>query len=182
METFGGRFFEIVIGGGSAECRGGGVFQEKSIFRLQSDTELLKKINAGRSSVMRPWNKTMPSSAGKLVDRMEVRIDSEDPFNKVGEIQVKGAECDERSISRMKRPHRKRLPTMAGFGTGDLGVIDKTNFVYIRGRSKNMILGPFPGQNIYPEEIESRIANLSYVAECVVTERQWQTGGAGFPR
>src|SRR5690554_4686522 len=64
--------------------------------------------------------------------------------------------------------------------TGDLGIIDQNNFIYIRGRSKNMILGP-SGQNIYPEEIEARIANLNYVAECVVTERAGRLVAKVFP-
>jgi len=55
--------------------------------------------------------------------------------------------------------------------TGDLGIIDKNNFIYIRGRSKNMILSA-SGQNIYPEELEAKITNLPFVAECVVTERE----------
>lgn len=55
--------------------------------------------------------------------------------------------------------------------TGDLGIIDHNNFVYIKGRSKNMLLGP-SGQNIYPEELEARLSNLPYVAECVVVQRE----------
>ncbi len=54
--------------------------------------------------------------------------------------------------------------------TGDLGVIDKDNFIYIKGRSKNMLLGP-NGQNIYPEELEARLSNMPYVQECVVVQR-----------
>ena len=54
--------------------------------------------------------------------------------------------------------------------TGDLGIIDANNFIYIRGRSKNMLLGP-SGQNIYPEEIEAKLCNQPYIAECVVVDR-----------
>ena len=66
------------------------------------------------------------------------------------------------------------------FRTGDLGVIDQNNFIYIRGRSKNMILGA-SGQNIYPEEIEAKIANMPYVAECVVTERDGRLIAMVYP-
>jgi long-chain acyl-CoA synthetase len=111
----------------------------------------------------------MPTSAGKLVDRMEVRIDSADSYNIVGEIQVKG---DNVMLGYYKNEEATRESFTADgwLKTGDLGVIDKNNFIYISGRSKNMILGP-SGQNIYPEEIESRIMNKPFVAECVVTER-----------
>jgi long-chain acyl-CoA synthetase len=64
--------------------------------------------------------------------------------------------------------------------TGDLGIIDKNNFIFIKGRSKNMILGP-SGQNIYPEEIEARISNLHFIAECVVTSRQDKLVAKVFP-
>jgi len=64
--------------------------------------------------------------------------------------------------------------------TGDLGVIDANNFIYIRGRSKNMILGP-SGQNIYPEEIEAKVSNMPYVAECVVVERNHKLVALVYP-
>ena len=64
--------------------------------------------------------------------------------------------------------------------TGDLGVIDQNNFIYIRGRSKNMLLGP-SGQNIYPEEIEAKMCNQNYVAECVVTERKGKLVAMVYP-
>jgi long-chain acyl-CoA synthetase len=110
---------------------------------------------------------------------MEVRIDSEDPYNVVGEIQVKGENV-------MLGYFKNEEATKATFTddgwlkTGDLGVIDKNNFIYIRGRSKNMILGP-SGQNIYPEEIEAKLNNESYVAECVVTEREGRIIGLVYP-
>jgi long-chain acyl-CoA synthetase len=116
------------------------------------------------------WDKTMPSSAGKLVDRMEIRIDSEDPYNVVGEIQVKG-ENVMLGYFKNEEATRESFTPDGWLKTGDLGIIDKNNFVYIKGRSKNMILGP-SGQNIYPEEIEAKITNQPYVAECVVTERK----------
>ncbi len=164
-ETFGGRFFEIVIGGAP----------------LNADVEkFFKRINfpfsigygmteCGPLVSYEAWNKTMQSSAGKLVDRMEVRIDSEDPYNVVGEIQVKGENV-------MLGYFKNEVATRESFTddgwlkTGDLGIIDKNNFIYIKGRSKNMLLGP-SGQNIYPEEIESKLTNQPYVGECVVTER-----------
>nr|WP_319510783.1 AMP-binding protein [uncultured Draconibacterium sp.] len=175
VETFGGRFFEIVIGGAP----------------LSADVEaFFKRINfpftigygmteCGPLISYEAWNKTMPSSAGTLVDRMEVRIDSEDPYNTVGEIQVKGENI-------MLGYYKNEKETEAVFSedgwlkTGDLGVIDKNNFIYIRGRSKNMLLGP-SGQNIYPEEIEAKLGNQNYVAECVVVDRNHKLVALVFP-
>jgi long-chain acyl-CoA synthetase len=125
------------------------------------------------------WNKTMPSSAGKLVDRMEVRIDSADPFNEVGEIQVRG-ENVMLGYYKNETATRESFTDDGWLKTGDLGVIDKNNFIYIRGRSKNMILGP-SGQNIYPEEVESKLTNQPYVAECVITDRKGKLVALIFP-
>ncbi len=175
VETFGGRFFEIVIGGAP----------------LSADVEkFFKRINfpftvgygmteCGPLISYEAWDKTMPSSAGKLVDRMEVRIDSEDPFNAVGEIQVKGENI-------MLGYYKNEEETKASFTddgwlkTGDLGVIDANNFIFIRGRSKNMLLGP-SGQNIYPEEIEAKLSNLPYIAECVVVDRDQKLVALVYP-
>lgn len=174
-ETFGGRFFEIVIGGAplSADV-------EKFFKRIDFPFTIgYGMTECGPLISYEAWNKTMPSSAGRLVDRMEVRIDSEDPYNKVGEIQVKGENV-------MTGYFKNEEATKAAFTkdnwlkTGDLGIIDKENFIYIKGRSKNMILGP-SGQNIYPEEIEAKIMNLSYIAECVVTERNGKLVAKVYP-
>ena len=175
VETFGGRFFEIVIGGAP----------------LSADVEkFFKRINfpfsigygmteCGPLISYEAWDKTMPTSAGRLVDRMEVRIDSEDPYNIVGEIQVKG-ENVMLGYYKNEEATRESFTADGWLKTGDLGIIDKNNFIYIRGRSKNMILGA-SGQNIYPEEIEAKITNLPYVAECVVTERQGKLVALVYP-
>ena len=97
---------------------------------------------------------------------MEVRIDSEDPENKVGEILVKGMNV---MLGYYKNPEATKAVMMPDgwMRTGDLGTLDKDGFLYIRGRSKTMILGP-SGQNIYPEEIEDRLNNMLYVAESLI--------------
>ena len=175
VDTFGGEFFEIVIGGAP----------------LSADVEkFFKRINfpftigygmteCGPLISYEAWNKTMSSSAGKLVDRMEVRIDSEDPHNVVGEIQVKGENV-------MLGYYKNETETNAAFTedgwlkTGDLGITDANDFIYIRGRSKNMLLGP-SGQNIYPEEIEAKMCNQNYVAECVVVDRDHKLVALVYP-
>ncbi len=166
FETFGGRFFEIVIGGAPLNSD-----VEKFFKRIKFPFSIgYGMTECGPLISYEAWDKTMQSSAGKLVDRMEVRIDSEDPYNIVGEIQVKGENV-------MLGYYKNEEATNESFTedgwlkTGDLGIIDKNNFIYIKGRSKNMLLGP-SGQNIYPEEIESKLTNQPFIAECVVTERK----------
>ncbi|MCM1178013.1 MAG: AMP-binding protein [Bacteroides sp.] len=113
--------------------------------------------------------KFVPRSCGKAVDRAEVRIDSEDPQNVVGEIQARGTNI-------MSGYYKNAEATKAAFtedgwmNTGDLGVIDAQGNIFIRGRSKNMILSS-NGQNIYPEEIEAVINSQPYVIETVVVDR-----------
>ncbi|MCY1720994.1 AMP-binding protein [Prolixibacteraceae bacterium Z1-6] len=175
VETFGGRFFEIVIGGAPLSADVEKFFKQiKFPFTIGYGM-----TECGPLISYEAWDKTMPSSAGRLVDRMEVRIDSEDPYTIVGEIQVKGENV-------MLGYYKNEEETKAVFTddgwlkTGDLGITDKNNFIYIRGRSKNMLLGP-SGQNIYPEEIEAKICNQNYVAECVVVERDHKLVALVYP-
>jgi len=111
----------------------------------------------------------VPHSCGKILDSMQVRVDSEDPYKVVGEIQVKGQNV---MLGYYKNEEATRMAfTNDGWlRTGDLGIIDKNNNIFIRGRSKSMILGP-SGQNIYPEEIESKLNNLPYIMESLVVEK-----------
>ena len=165
VDTFGGRFFEIVVGAAQLSAD-----VEKFFKRIKFPFTIgYGMTECGPLISYEAWDKTMPSSAGKLVDRMEVRIDSKDPFNIVGEIQVKG----ENVMLGYFKNEEATKDTFTDDGwlkTGDLGVIDQNDFIYIRGRSKNMLLGS-SGQNIYPEEIEAKVSNQCCVAECVVTMR-----------
>ena len=115
------------------------------------------------------WEKYIPGSCGKAVDCADVRIDSEDPQHVVGEIQAKG---DNICIGYYKNEEATADAfTDDGYlKTGDLGIIDAEGNIFIRGRSKNMILGP-SGQNIYPEEVEAIVNNQPYVLESVVVDR-----------
>lgn len=115
------------------------------------------------------WTKFAPKSCGKCVERVEVRIDSEDPQHVVGEIQARGTNI-------MSGYYKNPEATEAAFTsdgwlrTGDLGVIDAQGNIFIRGRSKSMILTS-NGQNIYPEEVEAAVNNQPYVIESVVVDR-----------
>ena len=118
-------------------------------------------------------------SCGVIVDRMEGRVDSEDPQHIVGEIQVHGDNA-------MRGYYKNAEATSAAFTadgwlrTGDLGLIDRNGNVFIKGRSKNMILTS-NGQNVYPEEIEDKLNNQPYVVESVVLERDKQIVALVFP-
>lgn len=111
----------------------------------------------------------VPGSCGRSVDCAIVRIDSEDPQHVVGEIQAKG---DNVCIGYYKNPEATAAAfTEDGFlKTGDLGIIDAHGNIFIRGRSKSMILSA-NGQNIYPEEVEAVVNNQDYVVESVVVDR-----------
>lgn len=111
----------------------------------------------------------VPGSCGRSVDCAIVRIDSEDPQHVVGEIQAKG---DNVCIGYYKNPEATAAAfTEDGFlKTGDLGIIDANGNIFIRGRSKSMILSA-NGQNIYPEEVEAVVNNQDYVVESVVVDR-----------
>lgn len=114
------------------------------------------------------WTDFVPGSCGKPVH--ELRIDSEDPIHKAGEIQARGRNL---TIGYYKNPEATEASfTDDGwFRTGDLGVLDEKNNIFIRGRIKSMILNS-SGQNIYPEEVEAVLANCEYVDECLVVDRE----------
>lgn len=162
LDFFGGNLVQVVIGGAA----------------LSSEVEnFLKKVKfpftvgygmteCGPLISYVYWSDYRKRSSGQVVDRMQAKIDSEDPHNTVGEILVKGTNL-------MLGYYKNNEATNEAFTedgwlkTGDLGTIDKDNFIYIKGRNKNMLLGP-SGQNIYPEEIEEKINNSPYVHEVLV--------------
>ncbi len=108
-------------------------------------------------------------SCGEIVERMETRIDSPDPQKTIGELWVKGDNC---FIGYYKNPDAdKEVFTEDGwFKTGDLGIIDNDNTLFLVGRCKSMLLAS-NGQNVYPEEIEVKLNNLPYVAESIIVQR-----------
>ena len=116
-----------------------------------------------------PCTSYVPGSCGKAVDCATVRIDSDDPQHVVGEIQAKGANI---CLGYYKNPEATSAAfTADGFlKTGDLGIIDAHGNIFIKGRSKSMILSA-NGQNIYPEEVEAVVNNQDYVVESVVVDR-----------
>ena len=122
----------------------------------------------------------VPTSCGQILKGiMEVRIDSEDPYNKVGEIQVR-VENVMKGYYKNEEATRNVFTDDGWLKTGDLGTIDVNKRIYIRGRSKTMILSS-NGQNIYPEEIEAKLNNLPFVLESLVVEREGKLVGLVYP-
>ncbi|MDD2490969.1 MAG: AMP-binding protein [Bacteroidales bacterium] len=164
VNTFGGRFKEVIIGGAAFNKEAESFFRKIGFpFTVgYGMTECAPIITYAA------WNNTRLYSCGKAAPRMEVRIDSPDPARIPGEIQCKG---DNVMLGYFKNPEATSATfTEDGWmRTGDMGVLDSDGYLYIRGRSKSMILGP-SGQNIYPEEIESIINNMPYVVESLVIE------------
>lgn len=165
LNAFGGNVREIVMGGAALNPDVEKWFRR---FRLPF-TVGYGMTEAAPLLAYEDWWEFASKSCGKPVDSVEVRIDSEDPYTKVGEIQTRG-------ISLMSGYYKNEEATKASFTedgwmrTGDLGLLDKKGNIYIKGRSKNMILSA-NGQNIYPEEVEAVVNNQPYVIESVVIDR-----------
>ena len=165
VETFGGNFHEIVIGGAPLNHEVETFFRKiKFPFTIGYGM-----TECGPLISYEPWTSFRQSSAGRLVDRMEVRIDSKDPYKEVGEILVKGTNIM-LGYYKNEKATAEAIDDEGWLHTGDLGITDREDFIYIRGRCKNMLLGS-SGQNIYPEEMEAKLCNYPYVLECVITER-----------
>lgn len=174
-EAFGGKYREVIIGG-AAFNREAEAFFKKIGFRF---TVGYGMTECGPIITYAPWNENRLYSCGKAAPRMELRIDSADSERIPGEILVKG---DNVFIGYYKNEEAtKDAFTPDGwFRTGDMGVIDKDGFLYIKGRCKSMILGP-SGQNIYPEEIEGEINNMPYVTESLVVEESGKLVALIYP-
>ena len=165
IDAFGGNFYEIIVGGAAFN---------------QEVEQFLKSINfpytvgygmteCGPIIAYEDWKRYKMGSCGKAAPRMELKINSNDPENVVGEIWCRGENV---MHGYYKNPEAtKEVITEDGWlRTGDMGVIDSEGNLTIKGRCKNMLLGP-SGQNIYPEEIEDKLNNMSYVAESIIIQQ-----------
>ena len=164
MNAFGGNFYEIVVGGAAFN-------QEIEAFLRSIDfpyTVGYGMTECGPLISYEDWKNFKAGSCGKPVDRMEVKILSRDPQNVPGEIICRG---DNVMLGYFKNEEATRevIDEDGWLHTGDLGVMDAEGNISIRGRSKNMLLGP-SGQNIYPEEIEDKLNNMPYVNESIIIQ------------
>ena len=175
VDSFGGNFHEIVIGGAPLSPE-----VEKFFRKIKFPFTIGYGMSeCGPLISYEPWTSFRSSSAGSLVDRMEVRIDSIDPQNVVGEILVRGKNVM-LGYYKNEKATDDAIDEDGWLHTGDLGIIDGHNNIYIRGRCKNMLLGP-SGQNIYPEELEAKLSNYPYVQECVIVERAGKLVALVYP-
>ena len=174
-DAFGGNFFEIVLGGAplNKEIE---VFLRSIGFHY---TVGYGMTECGPLISYEQWDTFKLGSVGRVVDRMEVQIDSDDPEHVTGEILVRGANTMLGYYKNLTATAEVMLPD-GWMRTGDLGIIDKEGHLFIRGRTKALILSS-NGQNIYPEEIESILNNLPYVAESLVVQRQDKLVGLVVP-
>ena len=164
MSAFGGEFYEIVVGGAAFN-------QEIEAFMRTIDFPYTVGYGMTECAPLicyEDWKKFKAGSCGKAVANMEVKVLSADPANIPGEIICRG---DNVMLGYYKNEEATRevIDADGWMHTGDLGVIDENGYVTIKGRSKNMLLGP-SGQNIYPEEIEDKLNNMPYVNESIVIQ------------
>ena len=164
MSAFGGEFYEIVVGGAAFN---------QEIEAFMRSIEFPYTVGYGMTECAplicyEDWKKFKAGSCGKAVGRMEVKVLSVDPHNIPGEIICRG---DNVMLGYYKNEEATKevLDEDGWMHTGDLGIIDEEGNLTIKGRSKNMLLGP-SGQNIYPEEIEDKLNNMPYVNESIVIQ------------
>lgn len=173
--AFGGQFYEIIIGGAAFN---------------QEVEQFLKRINfpytVGYGATecapiicYADHKSFAPGSCGRAVIHMEVKIDSPDPENIPGEILARGTNVM-LGYYKNEEATRQTIDSEGWYHTGDLGTMDADGNVFIKGRSKNMLLSA-NGQNIYPEEIEDRLNSMPLVVESVVVQRDTKLVGLVYP-
>lgn len=164
-EAFGGNLYEIIIGGAALN-------QEIEAFLKDIDFPFTVGYGATECAPIiaySDYKEFVPTSCGKEVVHMEVKIDSEDPQHVAGEILARGMNVM-LGYYKNEEATAQAIDKEGWYHTGDLGLMDKDGNIFIKGRSKNMLLGA-NGQNIYPEEIEDKINSLPLVLESVVIQR-----------
>ena len=163
--VFGGNFRELVIGGAALN---------EEVEHFLRAIKFRYTVGYGMTECAplisyTGWKDFKRASCGAVVNRMIVKIDSSNPQSEVGEILVKGDNVMD-GYYKNEEATRKAIDEEGWLHTGDLGILDKDNMIFIKGRSKSMILGP-SGKNIYPEELEAKLNNLPFVQESIVVNR-----------
>ena len=174
-QAFGGRFYEIIIGGAAFN-------QEVEQFLHRINFPYTVGYGATECAPIicySDYQTFVPGSCGRAVIHMEVKIDSPDPANVPGEILARGTNVM-LGYYKNEEATRQTIDNDGWYHTGDLGTMDAYGNVFIKGRSKNMLLGA-SGQNIYPEEIEDKLNSLSLVVESVVVQRETKLVGLVYP-
>ena len=175
MEVFGSNFDEIIIGGAPFNAE-----VERFLKQIGFPyTIAYGMTECGPIICYEDWTRFKPGSCGKAAPRMEVKILSSDPENIPGEIVCRGPNV---MLGYYKNDEAtgEVLDKDGWLHTGDLALMDAEGNVSIKGRSKNMLLGP-SGQNIYPEEIEDKLNNMPYVAESIIVQQNEKLVGLVYP-
>lgn len=175
VNAFGGNFYEIIIGGA-------GLNQEVEQFLKRINFPYTVGYGATECAPIicyEGWETFVAGSCGKAAKNMEVRIDSRDPESVPGEILAKGLNVM-LGYYKNEEATRQTIDVNGWYHTGDLGLMDSDGNVFIKGRSKNMLLGS-NGQNIYPEEIEDKLNSMAMVVECVVIQEGDKLIGLVYP-
>ncbi len=165
QKVFGGQFYEVIMGGA-------GVNPDVENFLRKIGFNYTVGYGATECAPImayESWDRFAPGSCGKVVPRMEAKINSSDPIRIPGEILMRGANV---MLGYYKNPEAtaQTIDKDGWYHTGDMGVFDEEGNLYIRGRCKNMLLGS-NGQNIYPEEIEDKLNGLMYVTESIIIQK-----------
>lgn len=175
VHAFGNNFYEVIIGGAAFN---------QDVERFMHAIDFPYTVGYGATECApiicyEDWHNFKPGSCGKAVIHMEVKIDSSDPENVPGEILARGLNV---MLGYYKNPEAtaETIDKEGWYHTGDLGTMDSEGNVFIKGRSKNMLLGA-NGQNIYPEEIEDKLNSATLVVESVVIQKGEKIVGLVYP-
>lgn len=174
-QALGGNFYEVIIGGAALN---------QEIEQLLHEIGFRYTVGYGATEcapiiTYNDWKDQVVGSCGRNVIHQELRIDSPDPERIPGEILTRG-------LNVMLGYYKNEEATKASidadgwYHTGDLGVLNSQGNLFIKGRSKNMLLGA-NGQNIYPEEIEDKLSSMTLVSECLVVQREDKLVGLVYP-
>ena len=173
--AFGGKAYEIIIGGAALN-------QEVEEFLKSIEFPFTIGFGATECAPLisySDYKEFVPKSCGRAIYNMEVKIDSHDPAHVPGEILARGTNVM-LGYYKNEEATAQALDSEGWYHTGDLGLMDADGNIFIKGRSKNMLLGS-NGQNIYPEEIEDKLNSMAMVSECVVVQKGDQLIGLVYP-
>ena len=174
-QALGGNFYELIIGGAALN---------REIEQLLHEIGFRYTVGYGATEcapiiTYADYKEQVVGSCGKCVIHQELEIDSPDPEHIPGEILTRGLNVM-LGYYKNEEATKAALDSLGWYHTGDLGVLDRQGNLFIKGRSKNMLLGA-NGQNIYPEEIEDKLSNMMLVSECLVVQREDKLVGLVYP-
>lgn len=175
LNAFGGRMYEVIIGGAAFN-------QDVEAFLKEIEFPYTVGYGATECAPIigyEDWKYFKQGSCGKAALHQEVMIDSPDPRNIPGEILARGINVM-KGYYKNPEATEQTIDKDGWYHSGDLGLMDEEGNIFIKGRSKNMLLGA-NGQNIYPEEIEDKLNSLPFVVESVVAQRGEKLYGLVFP-